>query len=184
MKAILRIRAVLIALLAIGSGAGCYTLLKHPRLQTEDKLTFSHQDERVSFADDCASCHNASTMVSHWMAVPSPGQFVSPRWNYYYDYPWWIPYYSTDDSISGSEEMQHKQRSFDRRHISKTEEPNPPQISTPQPTPASATPTLARPVNSGENPTPDHSTSRETSKGEEKRSGEESKKNERRTRKP
>src|SRR5574341_2162853 len=121
------------ALSLIGSSLGCYTLLKHPRVQIDDRPAPTYYDEeRISFADDCASCHSPGSLQSHHPAVPPPRRVVSPSWDYYYDYPWWIPYYASDNNTEGANEKEQKKRPFDRRHLSTPEENAPPsQASTP-----------------------------------------------------
>jgi hypothetical protein len=169
----------LAALLAVGSSIGCYTLLKHPRVQTEDEVASPYEPERVSFADNCTSCHNAASLAYHQRAVPLPAQFVSPRWDYYYDYPWWIPYYAAGDATS---EEEQKQRPFDRRHMRQPDESNPTQASSPQPAPNPST-VVAKPGDSGNTPPADQPKSQDSGKRDEKRSGD-GKSSDRRTRKP
>jgi hypothetical protein len=172
------------ALSLIGSSLGCYTLLKHPRVQIDDRPpAYYEEDERVSFADDCASCHSPGSLQSHHPAVPPPRRTVSPTWDYYYAYPWWIPYYASGNNPEEAAEKEQKKRPFDRRHLSTPDENvAPSQASTPAPSTA-PTPAIAKPANANEGNSTTPPKSEDTNKREEKRSGED-KSDERRTRKP
>lgn len=185
-------RGVFIALAAacaLGTGAGCYTMLKHPRINIDDKAAYADEqyygDEAVSFADDCASCHSPGSLQVHHPAVPPPRRYVSPTWDYYYDYPWWIPYYTSGhtNGNAGTTEEEQKKRPFDRRRQTRPEEPanTPSSTSTPSPsTPAPAT--VAKPADSGA-PASAPPKTENTNKREERDSGK-SQGGERRTRKP
>lgn len=179
----------LAATLALGTSVGCYTMLKHPRLQTEDRASsadnYYYDDEAVTFADDCASCHSTGNLRAYHRAVPPPRRYVSPTWDYYYDYPWWIPYYSSGNTSTGAtaSEDEQKKRPFDRRRQSRPEEPAP--SSSASTTPASSTPapaTVAKPADSGAPANPP-AKSADTNKREERDSGKKQS-GERRTRKP
>ncbi len=187
-------RGFLIALAAacaLGTSVGCYTMLKHPRLKIDDKITYAdeyengYDNEAVSFADDCASCHSPGSLQVHHPAVPPPRTVVSPIWDYYYDNPWWIPYYTSGntDGNAGTPEDEQKKRPFDRRRQRTPEEPAvaPSSASSPaSPTPAPAT--VAKPTDSGAPastpPKTENTNKREERDSEKKQSGE------RRTRKP
>jgi hypothetical protein len=178
----------LAAACALGASAGCYTMLKHPRLQTEDRAASTenhyYDGEAVTFADDCASCHSTGSLRAYHRAVPPPRRYVSPTWDYYYDYPWWIPYYASGsgNAAANASEDEQKKRPFDRRRQSRPEEPAP---SSSASTPASTTPapaTVAKPADSGA-PANTPTKSADTNKREERDSGQKPS-GERRTRKP
>jgi hypothetical protein len=177
-------RGLFIALAAIsfiGSSVGCYTLLKHPRVQIDDQTGSAHEDDAmIGFADDCSACHSAGSLQTHHPAIPPPRRIVSPEWDYYYDYPWWIPYYTpVVPGGNPATEEEQKKRPFDRRHLSQQDDANTPSTSAPVPT--SNPGTVAKPVDSGNSqPAPQP---QDTNKREEKRSGD-SQSGERRTRKP
>ncbi|MCI0690651.1 hypothetical protein L0337_01445 [candidate division KSB1 bacterium] len=181
-------RGLLIALAAacaLGTSVGCYTMLKHPHLKIDDKASYAgeyeygYDNEAISFADDCASCHSPGSLQVHHPAVPPPRRFVSPAWDYYYDYPWWMTYYTPGNST----EEEQKKRPFDRRHQSRPEESvaAPSSASTPaSPTPAPAT--VAKPADPGAPPNPPAKT--ENTNKREERDSEKKQSGERRTRKP
>ncbi len=175
----------LAAACALGTSVGCYTMMKHPRLQTEDRVSSDENNdaEAVTFADDCASCHSAGSLRAYHRTVPPPRRLVSPTWDYYYEYPWWIPYYSSGspNSNANTPENEQKKRPFDRRHQSQPQEPTPSQASTPASS-APAPATVAKPADTGAPASPSPKTE-DTNKREEKRSGD-SHSGERRTRKP
>lgn len=179
-------RGLFIAIAAvsfIGSSIGCYTMLKHPRVQTDDSAVSAHDDDMmIGFADDCASCHSASSLRTHHPAIPPPRHVVSPTWDYYYDNPWWMPYYTPAVPGSGAPtaDEEQKKRPFDRRHLSQPEDTNTPAASAPAPTPSAGT--VAKPADSGASQ-PAAPQPQDTNKREEKRSGD-SQSGERRTRKP
>jgi len=170
----------LAAVSLIGTSVGCYTMLKHPRVQTDDRAASAQEDELVGFTDDCSGCHSLGSLRAHHAAVPPPRHVVSPAWSYYYDNPWWTPYYTPavpGGAASPAEEQ--KKRPFDRRHLSRQDESNPPSVNSPEP--ASAPGTIAKPTDSGNSqPAPPV---QDSGKREEKRSGD-SQSGERRTRKP
>jgi hypothetical protein len=180
----------LAAACALGTSVGCYTMLKHPRLKIDDKTSYAgeyehgYDDEPIGFADDCASCHSPGSLQVHHPAVPPPRRLVSPTWDYYYDYPWWIPYYASGSSNANSPEEEQKKRPFDRRHQSRPEEPA--AASSSASTPSSPTPaptaTIAKPADSGA-PASTPQKTENTNKREERDSGK-SQSGERRTRKP
>lgn len=185
-------RGLLIALAAacaLGISVGCYTMLKHPRLKIDDKASYAgeqeygYDNEPISFADDCVSCHSPGSLQVHHSAVPPPRRLVSPTWDYYYDYPWWIPYYTSGNSNANATEDEQKKRPFDRRRQSRPEEPAvaPSSASTPSsPTPAPVS--VAKPADSGAaagTPQKTENTNKREERGSEKKQS-----GERRTRKP
>ena len=174
------------ALSLLGSSLGCYTLLKHPRVQVDDRASAYYGDnERVGFADDCASCHSAGSLQTHHSAVPPPRRVVSSTWDYYYDNPWWIPYYAPANNTDGTEANEQKKRPFDRRHLSAPEENVTPSSSASTPAPSTApTPAIAKSANANEGNATASPKNEDANKREEKRSGDDDKSSERRTRKP
>lgn len=101
--------------------AGCYTLVKHPRLATEDDGQRYEHSAAVTYGDDCASCHESNAYVAaHGQAPPPPGR--PDRWYYYSEYPWWIPYYTPSQDTEGSGATEQQQRPFGRRNRSADEE--------------------------------------------------------------
>jgi len=94
--------------------AGCYTLLKHPRFSDEQRSTYEENAAAVTYADDCGSCHESPTYtVVH--GYGSPHRTSYDRWYYYYEYPWWVRYYS-DPAEGSGEAGEQQQRPFGRRH--------------------------------------------------------------------
>jgi len=177
-------RNLFIALAAvsfIGTSVGCYTMLKHPRVQTDDRAALAHENEMtVGFAEDCSSCHSSGSLRAHHAAVPPPRSIVSSTWSYYYDNPWWISYYTpVVPGGSAPTEEEQKKRPFDRRRLSRPDESNPSAVASPEP--ANNPGTIAKPADSGNSqpapPSPD------SGKRDEKRSGD-GQTGERRTRKP
>jgi hypothetical protein len=170
------------ALIAVACSVGCYTLLKHPRLHTEEEAVSPYEIDHVTFAENCGSCHDAATLTYHHRAVPLPGEFVSPRWDYYFEYPWWLPYYASPNTPS--EEEEQKQRPFDRRHLRPPDETNPAQLSAEPPSSTPPPPAaIAKPADSGNTPPADTPKDQDANKRDERRSGE-SQSKDRRTRKP
>jgi len=96
--------------------AGCYTLLKHPRISDEGRAADVDYATPVTYADDCGACHESSSYVAahgYRYGFASPHVSSYDRWYYYYEYPWWVRYYtpSVGDSAAGEQ-----QRPFGRRH--------------------------------------------------------------------
>jgi hypothetical protein len=178
----------LAAACALGTSVGCYTMLKHPRLKIDDRTShaeeYYYDDEAISFADDCASCHSPGSLRAHHRAVPPPRRLVSPTWDYYYEYPWWIPSYNAGNTDADAPEGEQKKRPFDRRRQSRPEEPAAPSTTSvpASPSPAPVPATVAKPADTGAQPSTPPKTEN-TNKREEKDSGK-SKSGERRTRKP
>jgi hypothetical protein len=190
MKSTRDLLIALAAACALGTSIGCYTMLKHPRIKIDDKASradeYYYDDESISFANDCASCHSPGSLQVHHPAVPPPRRLVSPTWDYYYDNPWWIQYYTSGNSNAdaGTTEEEQKKRPFDRRHQSRPEEPaaTPSSAAT---TPSAPTPvpaTVAKPADSGA-PASTPPKTENTNKREERDSGKKQS-GERRTRKP
>jgi len=181
MKTSRRLFFTLAVVSLIASSIGCYTLLKHPRVQIDDRTAPARDGEAVGFADDCSACHNLAGLSTYHPAVPPPRRFISPAWGYYYDNPWWIPYYTpiVPGGADGATTEEQKKRPFDRRHLSRQDETSPSTASTPEP---SANPgTIAKPADSGDKQVKPQQ--QDTNKREEKRSGE-SQGEDRRKRKP
>lgn len=111
---------------------GCYTVLKHPQVEVaretsaheasareEEEFGFEARPNRVTFGDDCQSCHSREVAAYHAMAVPAPVAEPTPRWAYYYDTPWWFPYYANASGRGGNDDAEdQKKRPFDRRQNS------------------------------------------------------------------
>jgi hypothetical protein len=178
-------RGLLITLAAIsfiGSSVGCYTMLKHPRVKIDDRAEAANDNEIIGFADDCSACHSPGSLRAHHPAVPPPRRMVSPAWDYYYDYPWWIPHYTpvVPGGSTPAAEQEQKKRPFDRRHMTRQEETPPPAVSTPAP--ATSSGTVTKPADSGNSNASEKPQKQDTNKREEKRSG--SSQGDRRTRKP
>jgi hypothetical protein len=70
-----------LVVLALGSGLGCYTMLRHP---SSDLDTGGTPDQT------CADCHNA-TEAHNWADDYYLGyyDFYSTPWQSYYTHPWW-----------------------------------------------------------------------------------------------
>ncbi len=110
-----------VAVLALGFSllfAGCYTLLKHPRVQNEDSAVFadSHDAQGVLPSDDCMRCHDAAR--SYYNETLPYGTYYRGRsrsWLYYYDTPWWSdPYYYGGAQMQADSSLP-RPRDFGRR---------------------------------------------------------------------
>jgi len=80
-------RPLLIVLTTALASPACYTLIKHPRVET---ATYEEvQDNR------CTSCHSDDEIWGYHHSsaqrVYSPGQ--DSNWEYYYSLPWWYDSY-------------------------------------------------------------------------------------------
>ena len=106
--------------------AGCYTLLKHPRFATEDLDSETANSAPVTYADDCASCHESGSYLDAHGYGPPPSSAYD-RWYYYYEYPWWIPYYAPRPGDGDNAAGEQQQRPFGRRHRSADHEGQPSQ---------------------------------------------------------
>ncbi len=127
------------------ASAGCYTVIKHPRLAAEGEAASADYSVPVTFGDDCRSCHAAGTSGYHAIAVPPPRPQPSWRWEYYYDTPWWQSYYAPAAAGSAAEAEQSK-RPFDRRHQTTREEQAPAGFApAAQPLPPATVGAVARP---------------------------------------
>lgn len=144
--------------LSLLTGVGCYTMLKHPQVepareavaqaQAEEEFGFETRANRVSFGDNCRSCHDSNVATYHAIAVPYPVAEPSPRWSYYYETPWWFPYYASSGSSGNAESEEQKKRSFDRRRTSSSDESSySGSAATPVPAPSSGS--LAKPASEG-----------------------------------
>ncbi len=168
------------AVALIGTSLGCYTMLKHPRVQTDDRTASAHENGMVGFADDCSGCHNPGSLRAHHAVVPPPRRVVSQTWVDYYDTPWWIPYYTpVGPGGANAATEEQKKRPFDKRHLSRPDESAPASVNSPAPAPGPGT--VAKPADSGTSQPA--SQTQDTNKREEKRSGD-GQGGERRTRKP
>lgn len=109
--------------------AGCYTLLKHPRFETDEGNVKAASNAPITYADDCASCHESGAFIAtHGYGPPPPPGY--DRWYYYYEYPWWIPYYTDRDGEDGGNASEGHQRPFGRRHRGADDENQPAQTAT------------------------------------------------------
>jgi hypothetical protein len=106
--------------------AGCYTLLKHPRFETEDSHGEAASATRITYADDCASCHESNAYVAAHGYEASPTHAYD-RWYHYYEYPWWISYYGADRGRGNDGDRESSQRPFGRRHRGENENDQPSQ---------------------------------------------------------
>lgn len=175
------------ALAFIGSSLGCYTLLKHPPIAVDDRVAAADADSAIRFGDDCSGCHSYGSLRAHHPAVPPPRHVVSPQWDYYYDNPWWNPYYSPMAPVyspaSPTAGEEQKKRPFDRRHQSSQDETAPASVTTPEPAPSSGV--VAKPIDSGSSQPPSKPQPQaDTNKRDEKRSSDSDSSSNRRTKKP
>jgi hypothetical protein len=109
--------------------AGCYTLVKHPRVTTEDRYDEYGDRAPITYADDCAACHESDAyFLSHGYLPPIAGGY--DRWRHYYEYPWWISYYSGHDRNSSDKDSTAQERPFGRRVRRAGEESQPSQPAT------------------------------------------------------
>lgn len=107
------------------TSVGCYTVIKHPRVQSERVAESEDFATKVAFGDDCQSCHNANVSAFHSIAVPPPRTAPSWRWEYYYDTPWWVSYYAPASGGKQADAEEQKKRGFDRRHTAQPVESTP-----------------------------------------------------------
>ncbi len=126
MRELLSRRTLALFLGLVISSAGCYTMLKHPHVPVReiDEEQHAVDWERVSFANDCASCHPADTGMYHAIAAPPPHSRPSAQWAYYYETPWWFHYYAAGNNASNATESSEEQqkRAFDRRQVRRADE--------------------------------------------------------------
>ena len=77
--------------------AGCYTMLKHPRIEQEESYV---EEEGVQRARSCTDCHTEmhADVYYHdpfyrydpfWVRRPFYTRSYYSRWQYYRSYPWW-----------------------------------------------------------------------------------------------
>jgi len=183
-------------LLLVLMSVGCYTVLKHPQVEPahdaqaqvleEEEFGFEAPPNRVTFGTDCQSCHNSSVGAYHAMTVPAPVAEPSPRWSYYYDTPWWFPYYASPGGGSNTGSEAEKKRPFDRRRNSVPEEPSASAGNAAAPAPAHSAGSLAKPATGNSDSSSTTETKRDdTNKRSERRSSDtEKKETSRRDRKP
>lgn len=167
-----------IAAVLIISFAGCYTLLKHPRLSDEERSTYEESAVAVNYADDCGSCHESPAYTTvHGYGSPHRSSY--DRWRHYYEDPWWVRYYADPQ---GGEAGDQQQRPYGRRHRGTNDsEPAQTAVSGSDQTPAPSPSVVSK---SGNDSTKnDPAPAQKDERREERRSGTESKEN-RRDRKP
>jgi hypothetical protein len=145
--------AAAVLLLLVSLSLGCYTMLKHPHVeaareaqQEEEEFGFEARPNRVSFGDDCRSCHNDRVATYHAIAVPAPVAEPTPRWSYYYDTPWWFPYYASGNNAGNADQTEPKKRPFDRRQNSVPSESSASGGSAAAPMPAPSAGSVAKPA--------------------------------------
>ena len=130
------------SLLGVFVFAGCYTLLKHPRLEVEPATVHLHENSanHVASSDDCLRCHaQADDYYNETLPYSNYYDGRSRNWLYFYDSPWWAePYYYGGAVAKDAEELPSP-RTFGRRH------------SNPQGAPMGAQPAVA-PTGSGATP--------------------------------
>ncbi len=165
---------------------GCYTMLKHPHvpLQETGEQEYAVDWERVSFANDCGTCHNNDVQAFHAIAVPPPRPAPSAQWAYYYDTPWWFHYYSAPGGGSGGDTEltdEQKKRDFDRRQIAPAPEST--ANSVPPAAPAPPAGSVAKPVATEGEAAPAAKTSTDDSQKREGKRAIDSTESNRRTRK-
>ncbi len=108
---------IVVALAAVMAFAGCYTLLKHPRVQNESSALFegNHAAE-VLPSDDCLQCHDQSH--SYYNPTLPYGTYYQGRsrdWLFYYDTPWWAEPYYYGGAIAQRDTTLPRPRQFGRR---------------------------------------------------------------------
>ena len=99
--------------------AGCYTLLKHPRLEVEPSTVHLEDNyaNQVTSNDDCVRCHQQAD--DYYNATLPYGNYYDGRsrnWLYFYDSPWWAEPYYYGGAISEDAEELPSPRQFGRRH--------------------------------------------------------------------
>jgi len=123
--------------------AGCYTLLKHPRLEVEPATVHLHDNaaNHVASSDDCLRCHEqADDYYNETLPYSDYYGGRSRNWLYFYDSPWWAePYYYGGAVTENAEELPSP-RTFGRRH------------SNPQGAPMGTQPAVAPSAGSGATP--------------------------------
>ena len=90
-----------ILLLAMGIFSwGCYTILTHPTVAEEEGKATSHQGEY--YREHCTDCHAEYHNYPYGFYYNYYPDYYwnSPRWGYYYIYPWWWDRYWWDNEPS------------------------------------------------------------------------------------
>jgi len=109
-------RLVVLILTGIISLSGCYTVLKHPKVERE-----SYLPPEITHRDSCTECHRDY----HYYSPENPYILSAPYtstqlsdWLYYYQYPWWLEDFYYPDQYGESEPTETPpvdRRGFGRR---------------------------------------------------------------------
>jgi hypothetical protein len=89
-------RNVAIALVAFVAASiislGCYTIIKHPQIQSTQTAVDTDQYTHTSNDRDCMRCHQdfGQYPYGYYYSDYYPSYYWDyPRWGSYYAYPWW-----------------------------------------------------------------------------------------------
>jgi hypothetical protein len=74
-------RRVLWIAFLVCAASGCYTVLRHPRVEDDDSTSAF---AAVAAVDDCRACHTGGAWDPWFEPIPCP-----PAWTAYYREPWW-----------------------------------------------------------------------------------------------
>ncbi len=183
MKRMMQLAAAL--LLVMSLSLGCYTVLKHPQVELareeqaqemlpdqEEEFGFEARPNRVTFGDDCQSCHSREVAAYHAIAVPTPVSEPTPRWSYYYETPWWFPYYASGGNGGNTDQTEQKKRPFDRRQNSAPTESSAGGSSGAAPLPAASAGSVAKPAGENNSSSTGAKRDEDTDKRSERRSNE------------
>ncbi len=95
---------------------GCYTVMRHQKVDREE----SYLSSEISHRDVCSSCHLESGQFTLEDPYALQLPYRSPRlknWNAYYHYPWWADefYYRDGPNREGGNTLPIDPRSFGNR---------------------------------------------------------------------
>ena len=98
-----------LALVALLTGMGCYTMLRHPALTDSDEEISAESSDSTDLGDaSCSSCH-ADPSGYHWSEQYYRrfyGYYHSP-WTNYYARPWWRSDWHDQDARHGGSGSTH-----------------------------------------------------------------------------
>lgn len=120
-----------ILLIMVGVFAiGCYTVLMHPMVQGEEEETVEHTG--TYYRENCTNCHGDyhSYPYGYYYGYYPDYYWSSPRWGYYYAYPWWWDRYWWDndegvESVPKSDEKGERRRGLEPPYVPQTGTPAP-----------------------------------------------------------
>jgi len=133
----MRNRWVLMGLLLTIMGIfvlGCYTILSHPRVESEEEEAYSGRYYRENCTDCHVDYHNYP--YGYYYGHYPDYYWDYPRWGHYYIYPWWWDWYSWDGEGGGvtipDEKIEKRRRSLEPPYVPGTQGSFPPVLVQPK----------------------------------------------------